>query len=161
QMDTLDPRPDAPQERRGEFGTIPTRLVGARVCEHLPRIASILDRTCLVRSMSHASNNHAVSVALSGLSRSEPAIEANRADPEHGPSFGSVLECLWTQRGHEAADAGLPLNVILPWPLNARTDPQRWSPHAAWLGPAFNPVYPLFRGEGSREIGNPSASGPM
>src|SRR5262249_41593434 len=57
-------------------------------------------------------------------------------------------------------DADLPLNLILPWPLNARTDPNRWSPHAAWLGPAYNPVFPLFRGEGSREVGNPSANGP-
>jgi hypothetical protein len=160
QMDTLDPKPDAPQERRGPFGTIASRLPGVRVCEHLPRIASMLDRVCLVRSMSHTSNNHAVSVALSGLSRSEPAIEANRADPQHWPYFGSVLDYLWRQRGEGgAAETGLPANVILPWPLNARTDPQRWSPHAAWLGPAYNPVYPLFRGAAARAVGNPTANG--
>jgi hypothetical protein len=99
QMDTLDPKPDAPLERRGEFGSIATRLPGVRVCEHLPRIAGLLDRVCLVRSMSHSSNNHAVSVALSGLSRSEPAIEANRADAQHWPYFGSVLEYLWKRQG--------------------------------------------------------------
>lgn len=99
QIDTLDPKPDAPAERRGEFGTIPTRLPGVRVCEHLPRVAGVLDRVCLVRSMSHGSNNHAVSVALSGLSRSQPAVEANRADPQHWPYFGSVLEYLWGARG--------------------------------------------------------------
>ena len=159
-MDTLDPKPDAPVERRGEFGTIPSSLVGVRVCEHLPRIASILDRVCLVRSMTHSSNNHAVSVALSGLSKSLPVIEANRADPQHWPYFGSVLEYLWNQQAKPGDGNGLPSNVILPWPLNARTDPSRWSPHAAWLGSAFNPVYPVFRGEGSREIGNPTASGP-
>lgn len=158
QMDTLDPKPDAPAERRGEFGSIATRLPGVRVCEHLPRLAGVLDRMCLVRSMSHASNNHAVSVALSGLSRSEPAIEANRADPQHWPYFGSVLEYLWDRR-RGGGSAGLPTNVILPWPLNARTDPNRWSPHAAWLGAAYNPVFPLFRGAGSREVGNPTANG--
>src|SRR4029077_15853977 len=63
QMDTLDPKPDAPPERRGEFGAIGSRLPGVRVCEHLARIAGVLDRVCLVRSMSHTSNNHAVSVA--------------------------------------------------------------------------------------------------
>src|SRR5262249_32231370 len=72
QMDTLDPNPAPPRERRGLFATIPARLPGVRVCEHLPRLAGLLDRVCLVRSMSHASNNHAVSVALSGLSRSQP-----------------------------------------------------------------------------------------
>jgi hypothetical protein len=159
QMDTLDPKPQAPQERRGEFGTIATRLPGVRVCEHLPRIASVLDRICLVRSMTHSSNNHAVSVALSGLSRSLPAIEANRADGQHWPYFGSVLEYLWKQRGLDAAGTGLPISVILPWPLNARTDPNRWSPHASWLGPTYNPVYPLFRGAGARELGSPTANG--
>lgn len=159
QMDTLDPKPDAPVERRGEFGTIPTRLPGIRVSEHLPRIAGALDRMCLVRSMTHTSNNHAVSVALSGLSRSLPVIEANRADSQHWPYFGSVLEYLWKRQG-KADESGLPANVILPWPLNARTDPNRWSPHAAWLGSAYNPVYPVFRGEGSREVGNPTANGP-
>ena len=98
QMDTLDPKPEAPAERRGEFGTIPSRLAGVRVCEHLPRIAGTLDRMCLVRSMTHTSNNHAVSVALSGLSKSQPAIEANRADSQHWPYFGSVLEYLWRQQ---------------------------------------------------------------
>ena len=159
QMDTLDPKPDAPQERRGDFGTIPTRLPGVRVCEHLPRIASVMDRVCLVRSMSHSSNNHAASVALSGLSRSLPAIEANRADAQHWPYFGSVLEYLWKQRGLDSADTSLPMNMILPWPLNARTDPARWSPHAAWLGTAYNPVYPLFRGKATLETGNPTADG--
>ena len=50
--------------------------------------------------------------------------------------------------------------MILPWPLNAKTDPSRWSPHAAWLGAGYDPIYPQFRGAGSREIGNPTASGP-
>src|SRR5262245_60302156 len=160
QQDTWDPKPDAPAEYRGEFKPIPTAVPGVRVCEHLPRIASVLDRVCLVRSMTHSSNNHAVSVALSGLSKSLPAIEANRADSQHWPYFGSVLEYLWKQRRHAGDGNGLPVNVILPWLLNARTDPNRWSPHAAWLGSAYNPVYPLFRGEASREVGNPTANGP-
>src|SRR5205823_2446949 len=50
QLDTLDPKPDAPAERRGEFATIPTRLPGVRACEHLPRIAATIDRYCLIRS---------------------------------------------------------------------------------------------------------------
>src|SRR5437660_50117 len=35
-IDTLDPKPNAPAEIRGDFATIPTRLPGVRVCEHLP-----------------------------------------------------------------------------------------------------------------------------
>src|SRR5262245_35980520 len=38
-LDTFDPKPDAPAEIRGEFGTIPTTLPGVRVSEHLPLLA--------------------------------------------------------------------------------------------------------------------------
>src|SRR5919201_1305172 len=37
-IDTLDPKPGAPAEIRGEFETIPTRLPGIRFCEYLPRL---------------------------------------------------------------------------------------------------------------------------
>src|SRR5581483_9127444 len=39
QLDTWDPKPDAPEEIRGAFRTIPSALPGLRVCEHLPRLA--------------------------------------------------------------------------------------------------------------------------
>src|SRR6266849_9824241 len=38
-QDTWDPKPEAPVEYRGEFQTIATRVLGLRVCEHLPRLA--------------------------------------------------------------------------------------------------------------------------
>src|SRR6185369_16883840 len=44
QIDTLDPKPDAPAEVRGALGSIPTALPGIRVGEVLPRIAHMLDR---------------------------------------------------------------------------------------------------------------------
>src|SRR5215208_6888380 len=67
QMDTLDPKPDAPAEARGEFATVASRLAGVRVCEHLPRVAGLLDRTALVRSMTHKYPTHCVAYALSGI----------------------------------------------------------------------------------------------
>ena len=36
QLDTWDPKPDAPAEVRGPFGSIATRVPGVRVNEHLP-----------------------------------------------------------------------------------------------------------------------------
>ena len=53
QQDTWDPKPDAPDVYRGEFGTIPTTVPGLRVCEHLPELAKRADRLCLIRSMTH------------------------------------------------------------------------------------------------------------
>ena len=84
---------------------------------------------CLLRSMTHASNNHAVSVALSGLRESLPVIEANGNDSRHQPYFGSVLEYLWKQRGLSMEATGIPVNMVLPWPLNNKTDPGRWALH--------------------------------
>ena len=53
QLETLDPKPDAPTEIRGPFGAIATRLPGVRVGELLPRVADRLDRVAVVRSMTH------------------------------------------------------------------------------------------------------------
>jgi hypothetical protein len=159
QIDTLDPKPDAPAETRGEFKATSSSMPGIAVSELLPNVGRILHRTCLLRSMTHASNNHSVSMALSGLRESNPAIEGNGNDPRHQPYFGSVLEYLWSQRGISMARTGVPLNMVLPWPLNNKTDPGRWQHHAAWLGRAFNPIIPTFAGVGSREVGDPSIKG--
>jgi hypothetical protein len=68
QLDTFDPKPDAPAEIRGEFASIPTAAIGTRACEHLPRLASLADRYALVRSMSHDDFDHgsASYLALTG-----------------------------------------------------------------------------------------------
>src|SRR5687767_3146460 len=51
QHESFDPKPDAPDAIRGEFGTIPTRTPGVRICEHLPLLAVRSDRWALVRSL--------------------------------------------------------------------------------------------------------------
>ena len=43
-IDTIDPKPDAPMEYRGPFGTIPTRTPGMHFSEMLPRMAARTDR---------------------------------------------------------------------------------------------------------------------
>lgn len=58
QLDTFDPKPAAPAEIRGEFGTIQSALPGVNVSEHLPLTAKLLDRVALVRSMTHRSAGH-------------------------------------------------------------------------------------------------------
>src|SRR5215813_10513896 len=58
QQDTWDPKPAAPAEYRGEFGTIATRTPGLRVCEHLPRLARHTDKLALLRAMTHPDVDH-------------------------------------------------------------------------------------------------------
>src|SRR5689334_18939939 len=58
QLDTWDPKPDAPAEIRGEFGTIETRTPGVRISEHFPLLAAQTHRLAIVRSMSHDDPAH-------------------------------------------------------------------------------------------------------
>jgi len=58
QLDTFDPKPDAPAEIRGEFGVVKARN-GERFCEHLPKLADCSDRFALVRSATHNLGAHA------------------------------------------------------------------------------------------------------
>src|SRR5262249_58693318 len=36
-QETFDPKPEAPSEFRGEFGSVRTSVPGVHFCEHLPR----------------------------------------------------------------------------------------------------------------------------
>lgn len=58
QIDTWDPKPDRPPENRGPFRTIPTKLPGVRICEHLPKQAAMLDKFTLIRSVDARHSNH-------------------------------------------------------------------------------------------------------
>jgi hypothetical protein len=58
QIDTFDMKPDAPAEYRGEFASIPTSVPGIRVCEHLPRVAKLMDKLVLLRNMSTGEADH-------------------------------------------------------------------------------------------------------
>src|SRR5262245_51884328 len=52
-IDMWDLRPDAPTGIRGEFREVETRAEGIRICEHLPRMAQVMDRCTIVRSLAH------------------------------------------------------------------------------------------------------------
>lgn len=56
--ETFDPKPDAPAEIRGEFGTIPTQTPGVHFSEPMKRLAAISDSLAIVRSIRHDQGNH-------------------------------------------------------------------------------------------------------
>jgi uncharacterized protein (DUF1501 family) len=59
-IDTMDPKPDAPAEVRGEFGTIPTTLPGVRFSEHLPLLARQTDKFSIIRGHDPKNGSHGV-----------------------------------------------------------------------------------------------------
>src|SRR2546423_215556 len=62
--DSFDPKPGAPREVRGEFGTIATRLPGIRFSDHVPLLARDADRYTLLRSVCHRETDHGVGAYL-------------------------------------------------------------------------------------------------
>jgi Protein of unknown function (DUF1501) len=58
QLDTFDPKPDAPEDIRGPFKTIATSVPGVRFTELLPKSAKWMHRIGMVRTMYHAHNDH-------------------------------------------------------------------------------------------------------
>ena len=56
--ETFDPKPEAPVEIRGEFGTTPTAVPGTHFSEHIVILAGICDKDSLIRSIRHDQGNH-------------------------------------------------------------------------------------------------------
>ena len=57
-QETFDPKPLAPVEYRGEFGTVATKIEGEVFSEVLPRIAQVADKLTVIRSMTHGEAAH-------------------------------------------------------------------------------------------------------
>ena len=54
----FDPKPEAPAEIRGVFGTVPTTVPGVRFSETVPQLAKTLDKFTVIRSIAHKDPNH-------------------------------------------------------------------------------------------------------
>ena len=92
-IDTIDPKPDAPMEYRGPFGTIATRTSGMHYTELLPQLASRSDRYSVIRSMQTSNNGHpgAGTVGVTGFEESPGPVQ---------PNFGAIVA---KHRGHTGA----------------------------------------------------------
>ncbi|MSR56314.1 MAG: DUF1501 domain-containing protein [Planctomycetaceae bacterium] len=147
QLDTFDPKPQAPAEIRGEFGSIATCLPGVAICEHLPLSAQILDRGTLVRSMSHPWNIHSAAYTLTGNPDTE-RIEGRQRHPDQWPYLGSVVDYFARRGQFGAQPRGVPANVMLPWRQSLFARPnKRAGTFGGFLGPAYDPLWTEFRGE--------------
>src|SRR5690242_686782 len=72
QLDTWDPKPDAPREIRGPFRAIRTNVSGIRISEIFPRMAKCAERYALIRSVYTGAAPHSHAEAL------RPIDEATR-----------------------------------------------------------------------------------
>lgn len=156
QLETFDPKPEAPAEVRGELGSIESSLPGCRVCELLPLSAKVMDRTTVIRSMTHPYPVHGVAFALTGIPRIDVAMELAPRDAQHWPFFGSVVEFLAAEkrRGAGSPPPAVPNNVALPFRFSSNRigEVPRAGPYGAFLGSQFDPLWTEFRGRATAGI---------
>ena len=149
QLETFDPKPDAPLEVRGEFQSIDTAIAGVRIGEILPRISRILDRVTILRSLSHEYPIHGTAFALSAVPTTDLNLEGNLRDPRHWPYIGSVVEYLAER--NDPTPSLVPQNFGLPFPIGSR---RRAKPGAlgGFLGSAYDTIWSEFAALGTREL---------
>ena len=128
-LDTWDMKPEAPSDIRGKFKPINTNVPGIEICEHFPRMAKIMDKVALVRSLHHktgASHENGQRWMMTGYDFNADSLQ---------PHSGSVISRVF------GAKSNLPTSIILPAKIgNTGTS----TPHgqaAAYLGSAHQPFF--------------------
>jgi hypothetical protein len=126
-VDTLDVKPEAPPEIRGPFGTIATKLPGIRFCEHLPKMAAMMDRLTVIRSVDCRHSNHEPNMVMQTANLdAEP-----RTNPE-AEKYPAIASIVAKHRGPN--DPAMPPYVVLN--MKSRS-------HIAWpgyLGKQYEPL---------------------
>ncbi|WP_435016838.1 DUF1501 domain-containing protein [Tundrisphaera sp. TA3] len=118
-LDTFDPKPDAAADIKGEFKPIDTAVPGLRISEVFPKLATMMDRVTLVRSVTspEAEHDRAAHHLMTGY-RPTPALVY--------PGYGSVVS-----KSIEDDRGAMPPYVALPdAPIFASS---------GYLTPAYDP----------------------
>ena len=89
QFETFDPKPEAPIEIRGPYGTIPTLHSGVKFCETMPLTSQVVDRAAIIRSISHGENGHFV--AAHWLSTGYRGMNNHASHPSAGALVSKFL----------------------------------------------------------------------
>lgn len=142
QHSTWDPKPDAPEEVRGQFKPMATTVPGLHICELMPRTAKLADKITVLRAVATNDNAHSSSgyAMLTGQPHQPLNVEnANPGAPNDWPTLGAVVQQLC--RGPRL----LPPAVRLPHHI-FNTDQSVWpGQDSGFLGAAADPW--LFRCE--------------
>jgi hypothetical protein len=143
QYETFDMKPEAPADIRGPMSPIGCRTPGLRICEHLPKLAEVSDRYCVIRSMTHDFNDHSGGghYVQTGHRWQVPVGGGFSATPQDWPSIGSVVEHLEQRRAKGARD--LPAYAVVPNRLGRLQENGQYvrpGEYGGWLGTSVNPL---------------------
>jgi len=106
--ETFDPKPDAPQEIRGQFKSIKTSVPGVHFSEVMPNLAKTAHKLTIVRSICHKDPNHGGGNHYLMTGAPTPVPVGCGAFVSFHPSFGSMVSHDRGVRG------GLPAYMTMP-----------------------------------------------
>ncbi|REK23818.1 MAG: DUF1501 domain-containing protein [Planctomycetota bacterium] len=121
-IDMWDPKPHAPAEYRGEFGTMSTSVPGIQITDMLPQCAGMMEKWSILRSLYHANAGHSAADQICFTGHPPGPV----ADENVHPSCGSIVA---EQLGRHSPE--LPAYVMIPRMVPG-TD-------SAYLGPSYKP----------------------
>ncbi len=137
-LDSFDLKPEAPAEIRGEFLPIGTNVPGIQICELFPRMARMMDKFAIIRSIHDSEGLHDLFQCMTGKRRKD-------MKPAGGwPAMGAYVSRLQGQiRG------AIPPNVSLMYPTGNRTWGEPGAP--GFVGQRHAPVQLVARDLGKPE----------
>jgi hypothetical protein len=139
QLDTFDMKPDAPDNVRGSFRPVSTSVPGLAICEHFQRLAGLMDKVAVIRSLTHDDPAHLSSAHATVTGHLAPVVrsDATPPSPRDTPHLGSALTKL-----RVGASRQMPPFVLLPWIALHPAAPGGQAPgqHGGWLGKAYDPL---------------------
>lgn len=141
QQDMWDPKPEAPEGIRSQFGTIDTVVPGIQLCDQLPLLARHTDKLAIIRSLTHDSNNHEPSVYYTLTGRKNPSlvVPRNQRTRQDFPNLAGVVSRF-------TPVSGIPASVTWPRPIG-HDGVTYAGTHAGFLGPAHDPLESAAAGE--------------
>jgi uncharacterized protein (DUF1501 family) len=140
-LDLWDPKDNVPDNVRSVFKAIDTKLPGVKVTEIMPKLAQVLDKTTLIRSMSYTPIglfNHTAAIyqMLTGYTADKvsPSGQLEPPSPKDFPNIGSNIVRL-----KPPTVPMLPF-VMMPRPLQESNVVGK-AGTAGFLGRAYDPYY--------------------
>jgi hypothetical protein len=132
-LETFDMKPDAPEGIRGLHKPMSSNVPGIQVSERLPRMAKVMDKITLIRSMHHTMKNHN-SASYYALTGHAPPVDDIRLKDSNElfPGYGSVVDKL--------APIGGEMPTYVSYPYVIRDGSVTPGQHASFLGKVHDPL---------------------
>ena len=131
--ETWDPKPNAPSEIRGEFGTIPTATPGIHFGEHMPLMAQQSEKLAVIRSIHHDDSAHGRGMYWNLTGHKPP--RAGNIPPMRNdwPSLAAMVSKF------RNSPPGVPGAIRLPYPMVDNGTLQAGE-YGGWLGARYDPI---------------------